>query len=238
MILPRALLLDLDDTILDDSGCVDECWAEAATRGSSLVPGLTAIALQEAIRECGSWWWSDAERNRRGRLDLRAATTVVVGESLHRLGFQDTAAAGVIANHYRDLREEKARLHDGALETLEWARSQGIMLGLMTNGAGPAQRIKIERFGLERFFGHIVIEGECGYGKPDLRVYETLLGALGVRPSDAWAVGDNLEADVRGAMRAGIHGVWVDRHERGIADDGPKPDRVIRELRDLQNHLG
>ncbi len=176
MILPRALLLDLDDTILDDSGCVDECWAEAATRGSSLVPGLTAIALQEAIRECGSWWWSDAERNRRGRLDLRAATTVVVGESLHRLGFQDTAAAGVIANHYRDLREEKARLHDGALETLEWARSQGIMLGLMTNGAGPAQRIKIERFGLERFFGHIVIEGECGYGKPDLRVYETLLG--------------------------------------------------------------
>jgi putative hydrolase of the HAD superfamily len=238
MILPRALLLDLDDTILDDSGCGEECWAEAAIEVETLVPGLTADVLQLAIQEYASWWWSDPERNRRGRLELRSATAEVVRGSLDRLGFKNQDAAVMIANKYRDLKEERARLHDGALETLEWARSQGILLGLMTNGAGSAQRLKIERFGLEPFFGHMVIEGEYGYGKPDPRVYQGLMDALNVGPSDTWAVGDNLEADVRGAMRAGIHGVWVDRHDRGITDDGPRPDRVIRELRDLLNHLG
>jgi putative hydrolase of the HAD superfamily len=233
---PRAIFLDLDDTILDDTGCVDECWSAATARGEQMLPGLGAGTLQETIREYANWWWSDPGRNQSGRLDLRNATTSIVAECLRRLGFEDGGAARSIANHYRDLRDERVRPYDGAIETIEWFRSQGFLLGLMTNGAGPAQYAKIERFGLAAHFGHVVIEGELGVGKPHPRVFETLLRALDVGPDETWAVGDNLEADVRGAMRVGLHGVWVDRQGKGLQGrPGETPDRVIRELRDLRS---
>jgi putative hydrolase of the HAD superfamily len=232
MTMPRGILLDLDDTILDDSGCVEACWADATAAAALLVPGLQSGLLYDAIQEYANWWWADAGRNQRGRLDLRSATTSIVEEALRRLGFDASAVASAIANQYRDLREERTRLHDGALETMDWLRTQGIALGLMTNGAGPPQRAKIERFGLTNYFEHIVIEGDFGVGKPHPRVFEALLAALGVAPGEAWAVGDNLEADVRGAMRLGLHGVWVDRQNLGVTD-GTRPDRIISHLKDL-----
>ncbi len=231
--LPTAILLDLDDTILDDSGCVNECWAEACAHAEQLT-GIQPDLLQQTIREYASWWWADGERNRTGRLDLRRATRHVVGEALQRLGYSNGDAAQAIANHYRDLREERAKLYPGAIETIKWFRNQGIRLGLMTNGAAAAQRVKVERFGLAEHFDHIVIEGEFGVGKPDRRVFESLLDALRTEPTAAWAVGDNLEADVVGAMELGIYGIWVDRSGRGVRDDAAKhPDRIIGALSDL-----
>ena len=143
MQLPKAILIDLDDTILDDGGCTESCWtdacADAATRH-----GFEAERLKSAIKAYASEWWGDDDRHRRGRLDLRAATTEIVTEALTRLSY-DAAAAVVIANHYRDLREARAVPFVGAIETLAWLRERGVKLGMMTNGAGPAQRAKIER---------------------------------------------------------------------------------------------
>lgn len=237
MTIPRGILLDLDDTILDDSGHAENCWMDATATAENIVPGLQADSLRTAIQEYANWWWADPERNRRGRLDLRRATTGIVEEVLRSLGFDNQAAASLIANRYRNLREERTELLDGALETLDWLRSQGIVLGLMTNGAGIPQRAKIERFGLAGYFQHIVIEGEFGVGKPDPKVFQTLLTALGVGADEAWAIGDNLEVDVRGAMRLGLHGVWVDRRGRG-ALPGVQPDRIIGQLRDLMSAWG
>jgi putative hydrolase of the HAD superfamily len=234
VILPRAVFLDLDDTILDDSGCVDECWSEAIAAGVVNLPGLTADVFQATLREHANWWWSDPDRNRRGRLDLRTATATVVNESLRKLGIEDPTSAASIANQYRDLRQERERLHEGAIETIEWFREQGVTLGLMTNGAGPPQRTKIDRFNLGQYFGHIVIEGEFGAGKPHPSVYQSLLAALHADPNQAWAVGDNIEADVRGAMKQGIHGIWIDRHNKGHIE-GLAPDRTITALRDLMH---
>jgi putative hydrolase of the HAD superfamily len=178
-------------------------------------------------------WWSDDSRHRRGRLDLRAATAEIVTEALARLG-HETAPASSIADHYRDLREERVALFEGAIETLAWLRECGVKLGMMTNGAGPAQRAKIERFALAAHFEHIIIEGEFGAGKPDRTVYETLLKVLDVSPADAWAIGDNLRWDVYPPMDMGMHGIWVDPTDRGVPVDWREPDRVVRALSDLR----
>lgn len=233
MKLPAAILIDLDDTILDDSGCVDACWDEACTLAAGRF-GFDADRLRRTISEQSSAWWSAPGRHRRGRLDLRAATAEIVGDALTRLG-NDAAPARVISDRYRDIREERATLFAGAVETLEWLRGQGVRLGMMTNGAGPAQRAKIERFALERHFEHILIEGEFGAGKPDPSVFETLLRELGATPATAWAIGDNLAVDVYGAMDAGIHGIWIDARDRGVPVDWREPDRIVSALTDLRS---
>ena len=81
-----------------------------------------------------------------------------------------------------------------------------------------------------------MIEGEFGFGKPDRRVFESLLAALRVKPHETWAVGDNIEIDVFGAMDVGIHGIWVDASGGGLpAGATRRPDRVIASLKELMN---
>src|SRR5687768_7176910 len=57
--LPRAILLDLDDTILDDSGRVDACWREACSEHASPDGGIDAHTLLAAIHKTSKWYWSD-----------------------------------------------------------------------------------------------------------------------------------------------------------------------------------
>lgn len=233
--LPAAILIDLDDTILDDSGTVEGCWADACAEAGLRIPSIDVETLRVEIRKAGIAWWSDASRHQRGRLDLRAASREIVRGVFEQMRY-DVELATSVANHYRDLRDERTTLLPGALETLDWLRSNGVKLGLMTNGGASSQRPKIEKFGLEPYFQHILIEGEFGCGKPDPRVFATLLEALRVTTDETWAVGDNIEADVFGAMDAGIRGIWIDASGRGLPEGVTRrPDRIVASICELRN---
>ena len=41
---------------------------------------------------------------------------------------------------------------------------------------------------------------------------------MGVEPGAAWFIGDDVEADARGAEAAGLRGIWLDRQGPGDAD--------------------
>jgi len=232
--LPCALFFDLDDTIIDDSSNVQSGWRTAVADHAP--SGLDVNALVELIREVRDWYWSDAERHRVGRADLRSTSVRLVTEALTRFGTPDEDLAGLIGNRYRDLREEGQALLPGAIETLEALRGHGMHLALLTNGAAATQHAKIDRFDLERYFDYISIEGEFGVGKPDERVYRAALALLNAEPGSTWMVGDNLEWDVLAPMRLGITGIWFDRHAIGLSgslDNGSRPDRIIGSLTEL-----
>jgi len=233
--LPRAILLDLDDTILNDSGSIDASWQEACQTGA-LECGLGADVLYTAIRKTSAWYWSDPERHHIGRLDLQKARTEVVRLALLELGVGASELAEKIGRVYHDKREASLEIFPDALETIEWIRAEGCSLALLTNGSQGAQRRKIETFGLARYFDAVFIEGEVGFGKPDERIYRLALKTLDVQPSQAWMAGDNLEWDVAQPQKLGIFAIWIDAAGEGHARLGQvKPDRVIRKLSDLKH---
>ena len=143
------------------------------------------------------------------------------------LGIADLNPAYEIAEKYQNLRGERSTPFPGVADALGHLRRKGVRLGMMTNGAADAQRAKIERFGLAAYFDHIIIEGEFGAGKPDRRVYDTLLSALAVTPGDAWAIGDHLEFDVLAPIQLGLHGIWVDVRNAGLDGRPGRPHRVV-----------
>ena len=225
--LPRAILIDLDDTLLDDSSNVGACWDDACAAAAPRLRGVGVDRLRAEIDRLTSWYWSDPKRHRTGRLDLRAVRRHILELVFGELGIDDGGLARDLAEMYRELREERAQMFPGALDALGRLRAQGVRLGMMTNGAADAQRAKIERFGLAAYFDHIVIEGEFGAGKPDRRVFEVLLSALDVAPGDAWAIGDHLEFDVLAPMQLGLHGIWVDQRHVGLDGCPSQPHRIV-----------
>ncbi len=236
MKLPRGLLLDLDDTILDDSSMIEQCWHDACAEHADAL-GVIDIALaHDTIRRTSQWYWADADRHRDGRLELDAARREVVRLALAELGVRDTELAGKIGDAYARLRDEGIEPLPDAIETVCWLRTSGCALALLTNGAGPAQRKKIIRFGLEELFDVILVEGEVGFGKPDARVYELALSRLRVSAQDAWMVGDNLEWDVAAPQKLGLFSIWIDRKGQGPPPStSVRPDLIVRGLSDLRS---
>ena len=232
--LPCAVLLDLDDTIIDDSRHVSSCWREACLAHGALLAGTDPALVYEEIERVRAWYWADAERHRLGRLRLADARRDVVAMALSNLELGRADLAKAIAGHYQAARERGLVPIEGAVETVHWLRERGCRLALLTNGDGRAQRLKIDRYQLGPLFEHILIEGEMGFGKPDRRVYELALESLGLRPHETWMVGDNLEWDVAAPQALGISGIWIDAHGRGLPSGfSPPPARILRSLPDL-----
>lgn len=237
--LPRALLFDMDDTILVYDAGAEACWRQAIAQHVERFEGRTPERVRAAIRDYSDWYWSDPERHRVGRQALPWARRLIVSQAMNRLGIADPGAADAVACSYNRLREELIVAVPGALETLQVLRAAGMPMALLTNGHPNGQQPKIDRFGLAPFFDCIVIEGAYGVGKPDPAVFHYALQQLGVEPRHAWMVGDNLVWDVAGAQRVGIMGIWVDWRGHGLPPESRiRPDAVVRSIAELPALMG
>jgi putative hydrolase of the HAD superfamily len=82
-------------------------------------------------------------------------------------------------------------------------------LALITNGPSWTQRAKIEQLQLHRWFEYMVVSGEYGVDKPDPAIFGHVLSQLNVDASDAVMIGDNPDADIRGAHAVGMRAIWI-----------------------------
>ncbi len=234
MPLPGAMLIDLDDTIISHSTHAEACWKETCKRFSAHLDGLAPQTLYTTIQEARTWFWSDPERHRINRLNMPRAQRRVVSDALRRLGIQNPNLAHQIADTFEETRQKAIVPFPGAIETLERLKTRGVRLALITNGASEPQRHKIDRFNLAPYFDAILVEGECGYGKPDERIYRRALDLLDATPAEAWIVGDNLEWEIAAPQRLGIYSIWHDPTGKGLPESSPiRPDRIIRALSEL-----
>ena len=239
MALPRAILFDLDETILS-FGYRPALLADIAHEFAGHFEPLDSGRAAEVVEVQFNVFWADAERHRvwrkRPLIEARRHICAKAFETLRSEGAQGLSEmlAHSFAERFHAHRESQLQLFEGALETLDALKASGVRLALITNGTGPGQRDKIVRFELEHRFQHIQIEGEHGFGKPEARAYEHALQVLGVRPHETWMVGDNLEWEVAAPQRLGILGIWHDPYGVGLPPDSPvRPDRIIRALPEL-----
>lgn len=228
------MLVDLDDTIISYEGSTETCWRLACAESVTRIPSIDADRLLREIRMTYEWYWSDQDRHRMGRADLTGTTISIVDQSLRRLGFDLPDLANEIGRSFRTLRDVKIELLPGAVETLQRFRKDGVRLALITNGTSAAQRAKIERFGLEGYFDHILIEGELGVGKPEREFYLAAMDALESCASETWCIGDNLLWEVEAPQTLGIYSVWVDCFGVGLPTGSHvKPNRTVTSIAEL-----
>jgi putative hydrolase of the HAD superfamily len=232
---PKAILLDLDDTIIafDHGIDTDACWREAIQSYAEEDENHRGVLLSR-IKVQAKWFWSDPERHRLGRQDLVKARQTIIAECYLQLEREDGGRSGRIAASYSDLRDEAIRLFPDSIGVLRLLRQRGIKLALLTNGNANGQWGKVHRFELESYFDSILIEGDLGIGKPDVRIYQYALELLGVAPNEAWMVGDNFEWEVAAPQRLGIAGIWLDHKQLGHpSTSSVQPHKIIRSLGDL-----
>jgi putative hydrolase of the HAD superfamily len=236
---PRAILFDLDDTILRAYAGADVAWLDAANEFAADLAPLSPGEVADAVVAFARKFWADAERHRLWRVRLLAARRAIVAGSLAELAragrpVPQRRVGERLADRFSAYRDEQMCLFPDAHTVIDTLKARGTLLGLVTNGAAEAQRAKIARFDLAHRFDHIQIEGEHDFGKPDARAYLHALRTLGVDARETWMVGDNLEWEVVAPQRIGIHAIWFDGEGKGLPQGTHiVPDQIIRTLSEL-----
>lgn len=216
------LFFDLDDTILDfNSG------ARLAFRAAAEELGLELESdAYEVYRSINLSWWERLEGGEVSAEDLRRGR---FRDFLHTIGGPEDLAAA-FSELYLGKVSSQAIPYPGAREVLSKLRSSGRDMGMITNGFAQLQPEKLKRAGLEGFFDPLLISEIVGVQKPDAAIFDLArerASRLGLLKPGQYPVmiGDNLNADIRGALNAGWEAIWFDSEGKGrdgILFSGPR----------------
>jgi HAD superfamily hydrolase (TIGR01509 family) len=100
-------------------------------------------------------------------------------------------------------------------------------LGLVTNFAYPVSIYQIlDRFDIRKFFDVVVVSREVGWIKPSPRIFRVALSGLKLEGTRCVFVGDDVEADIKGAKRMGMKTVLVSNTEVECNDADAKISQV------------
>ena len=223
----RGVLFDLDDTLADSSAVEERIWNDVATLIVRRFGGLDREALRTRYLEALHRHYPALAA---GDIDMPTFRRIRLADALEPWGpLEDELLEAYIA--------EKARIADemvpapGAIETVRALRRRGIRVGVLTNGASDFQRRKLETSGVGAEVDAVAVSGELGVAKPHERAFELALDLLGTDAGETAMVGDSLENDVLGAMRAGLAAVvWMPGHREGAAPHGALVARTVPEV--------
>jgi putative hydrolase of the HAD superfamily len=115
---------------------------------------------------------------------------------------------------------------------------RAVRLAVLTDGPLESQRSKVEALGLAEWCDPIVFTAELGdgFGKPDMRAFQLIEGAVGCSGEELAYVADNPEKDFTAPSALGWSTVRIIRPQSLRADlpSGPEIDAVTEDLIPLE----
>ena len=96
-------------------------------------------------------------------------------------------------------------LDEGVIPALAELRRRGYRLGIITNGFSYPQNRKLDSMELRPYMDVAMVSEDEGVHKPDPLLFHRAAARLGVPVECCAFVGDNPQADVQGALGAGMH---------------------------------
>lgn len=211
---PPAIFFDAVGTLFGIQGTVGEIYRKAAARHG--LTGVDPVALDRAfyLRFAGSPPAAFPGVDPQGLPHQeRAWWRQVVQGSFTGLGIQIPADFPGFDTCFQEVYELFATrdpwyLYPETVEVLEQLCGMGIPLGLISNFDTRLYGV-LKDLGIREYFQCITLSTEVGAAKPSPLVFETALKQMGI--PTGWHIGDSLEQDYRGAVAAGLSGLWLDR---------------------------
>jgi len=179
----RLAIFDLDGTLIDSVGDIS-----AAVNRMLGELDQAPLALEEVRAMVGDGAGSLVDRVLAARPGIAIDATAALARYL---ALYDANPLGL------------TRLYPDVAETLELLQRRGLRLALCTNKPERASRVILESFGLADRFERIIGGDSLPWRKPDPRVLEAIIAALGEAAEATALVGDS-EVDAATAAAAGI----------------------------------
>jgi putative hydrolase of the HAD superfamily len=136
----------------------------------------------------------------------------------------------------RGISRRRLHLYPHVRDVLDTLRER-CPLAVVTDAQRAYARAELHKVGLLDYFDPIVISGDHGYRKPDPRLFQLALDALGVAAEDTLYVGNDMYRDIFGAREIGMRTVMVDTDQGTKTHPDCEPDYTITDFRELLDVL-
>lgn len=150
-----------------------------------------------------------AELSHRNRMEGAVSLLSSVRDTLLNQGLKLPSSLEASVAQAVEAYASQVEVLPGALELLHYFSH--LPKAIITNGPSDMQWAAIRKVGLEPHFKTVVVSGDPGVAvrKPNPRIFQIACERLGIRPEEALMIGDNLEADVQGAIAFGMQGILL-----------------------------
>ncbi len=223
----RAVLFDMGDTLNK---------ADVVHPGEIFQRILTSLGISKSLDEI-KMAWLNAEKEAEdtnllslfGKLQREEYWYKWDSLVLKHLGIAENAElAKTVQSKWFDFVD--FILYPEVKDVLMKLQQRGLKLGLISTAYEEEIHLVLERVNLEKTTFDIIVgvdTMQCMKPHPD--IFKYALRKLDVRPEETIFVGDNVEADYKGAENAGLHALLIDRTEKQKQGDL----RTIKNLKEI-----
>ena len=230
----EAVFFDMDETLVQHTSDAYEILTEMHQRHAE---ALAPVEAQPFIRtlsgKANDMWQMMFD----GVLPGEVARPYTFINTLRSLKLNDRLAQTLL-HEFEERMITSSRVAPDAKEVIAELRRADIPVGMVTNGYTAIQSRKAEYHGLLDAVDFVLISESVGAHKPDPRIFHEALTRAGASAERSVFVGDNLRADVGGALNVGMIAVHynprIDDSDDGLAPppspNDPVPTHTISRL--------
>jgi len=146
----------------------------------------------------------------------------------------DEVLAKNISARFLEILPVKDGMFPHAYEILEYLKNKDYQIHLITNGFEKTQWSKIRNSKIDHFFTHVITSEASNSMKPEKEIFDFAMNQSGALLHESIMIGDNLDADIQGAMNAGMDNVFVNHID---ATTNKKPTYIVTHLKELESIL-
>jgi putative hydrolase of the HAD superfamily len=222
----RVVSLDLDDTLWDMLPVINRAESVLAHWLAEHHPRVGLRFPPEAMRELRHLMM---ERHPAHRHDVSFLRRATLSYCFEEAGYDATRVDAAFDVFMRE--RNRVELFDDVLPALDRLAGRYELIAV-TNGNADLAAI-----GLGGYFGHVVHAAQVGASKPSREIFEAAVARCGARAGEVLHVGDDVTADVRGALDAGLRAVWVNRNGQRWPGQGSSGHHEVASLTELADLL-
>lgn len=236
-----TICFDLDNTLFSHEAAFEKAirYCYKKLREAWQEKGLTVKQVDEeswfkVFKQNSDLYWEQFEQR------------IVDASTYRRLRYHDTMVnfglpysdeeADEFHSLYYEIVYQFSEPFAGLDSLMQRLTSEGVQIGIITNGTVDTQYKKITKLGLNKYIDErfIFISEKLGVSKPDKQIFIHALQVLGADEAKALFVGDSWEHDIVGAIEAGWDAIYLNSRGENPTFQSVKPVATCRSLVEVQ----
>ncbi len=181
-------------------------------------------------RGINQYYWKLYREERVSKADLRYGR---LKDTFNKINVAvDDCLIENLASDYIDVLPNSNLLFEGAHDILQHLQ-HNYQLHIITNGFNEVQYKKIEKSDLTKYFSTIITSEDAGVKKPNPIIFQYALAQTNAAPKESIMIGDNWEADIMGAKKAGLDVIYCNFNNDSVSEN----IKSVENLSEIKRYL-
>ena len=214
------VFFDLDHTIYDfeknSELAFSKVFEEMDLKGTTY--------FMEKFKPINDFYWDKLAKNEITHDFLRVARLKDTFDAIDLKKSNDKIT--MIADDFINYLPNYNHVFEGAYETLDYLKTK-YRLHIITNGPDKVQELKLKNSQLDQYFISVTNSEISGVKKPHPAIFNYALNVAEVQPAKSLMIGDNLDADIFGALNVGMEVIWFNEFSEEKRTDFTTINKLI-----------